>query len=319
MITKSTFLSSILVLVFPILLSSQPGINAPGLNISVPAQIYANQSFTVTYSVYHTFSIPVEFIVTGNCNHCSPMAGACLPFTAAPFMPTTCSVVYNLNDIPAGTNVNFTAGATFINPDALPFPLPGSFSAMAISVMALPVDFIFFNALENNGQVILNWATGSETNNEAFYIEHSLDGQKFNTIGKIEGAGNSQIIKEYQYKDDNPHNGINYYRLRQQDFDGSIEYSAVVSTFIGKKDEAIVIYPNPTSESAFVYFQNELSTSPDEVVLYNALGTIVKVYKGQDLNTDGNLNIDMSDLNSGTYFLNIKAGRKSYFSRVQKN
>lgn len=84
----------------------------------------------------------------------------------------------------------------------------------------LPIDLLSFNAGVKNNVTILNWVTLSETNNDYFIISKSKDAINYTDIGVINGSGNSNVNKTYQYVDKSPYNGLNYYRLSQVDYDG---------------------------------------------------------------------------------------------------
>jgi len=92
--------------------------------------------------------------------------------------------------------------------------------------------------------VLLNWATGSEINNDYFTLERSRDAVDAEIIGFIDGAGNSSHTLHYQFIDHDPLPGISYYRLKQTDYDGSFEYSqwvAVQVDGIGGRLQALAI------------------------------------------------------------------------------
>ncbi|HFA49288.1 MAG TPA: hypothetical protein ENJ95_09750 [Bacteroidetes bacterium] len=59
--------------------------------------------------------------------------------------------------------------------------------------------------------------------------------------------------QEYNFIHQNPNSGINYYRLKQIDFDGGFEYSKIISVEI-KKDNDINIYPNPMNGEINIEF-----------------------------------------------------------------
>ncbi|TVQ07197.1 MAG: T9SS C-terminal target domain-containing protein, partial [Bacteroidetes bacterium] len=89
----------------------------------------------------------------------------------------------------------------------------------------LPIELLHFTATETEGNVLLTWATGSETNNDYFTLERSLDLKHVEAIGHVAGAGNSARTLHYRFADTSPLEGISYYRLKQTDFDGAFEYS----------------------------------------------------------------------------------------------
>jgi len=119
------------------------------------------------------------------------------------------------------------------NPNPASPPTEGSFyyvPSLALSIAApLPVDLVCFkgeNILNNNK---LSWSTLSEKNNSSFHIEKSTDGRVFNEIGMLKGSINSIYLNRYQFVDYYLEPTINYYRLKQTDFDGRSSYSKIIS------------------------------------------------------------------------------------------
>jgi alpha-tubulin suppressor-like RCC1 family protein len=115
----------------------------------------------------------------------------------------------------------------------------------------VPISLINFTGKNKNTTNLLNWATANETNSKNFEIQHSTDGINFSSIGSVKSVGNSSIITNYNFTDNNPFYGFNYYRLKQNDIDGKFEYSAIVSVKNIKPD-AVVISPNPASNELYV-------------------------------------------------------------------
>lgn len=91
----------------------------------------------------------------------------------------------------------------------------------------LPVELLYFNASCQNSSLTLDWATASEKNADKFIVEGSNDGIAFENIGSVLAYGNSNSLKEYEYKVNEPKH--KYYRLLQIDFDGTQEYFKIVS------------------------------------------------------------------------------------------
>ncbi len=90
----------------------------------------------------------------------------------------------------------------------------------------LPIELLYFNAIKKDGQVNLEWATASETNNDYFTIERTTNFANIDVVATLPGAGNSSQTNYYSYADNSPEQGVNYYRLKQTDYDGSYEYSS---------------------------------------------------------------------------------------------
>lgn len=107
-------------------------------------------------------------------------------------------------------------------------------------VTALPVELTSFVAESTEVGVVLNWTTSSEINNDFFDIEKSTDGKNFISIGTVLGNGNSSDQIDYAFVDQEGGNQNTYYRLKQVDFDGAVNYSHVVTTGSSNKSFEIV-------------------------------------------------------------------------------
>ena len=112
--------------------------------------------------------------------------------------------------------------------------------------LILPIELISFNCDVVNNNILLSWLTATEINNDYFIIEHSIDGFNWYSLQTIQAAGNSNNTLEYSFMHYFPDNKINYYRLRQIDFDGNSEvFKAVVcSKEIEVEEVKEVIYYN---------------------------------------------------------------------------
>lgn len=128
----------------------------------------------------------------------------------------------------------------------------------------LPVELISFNASPSDNYVELEWATATELNNDYFTLERSEDGFDFKTIAIISGAGDSYERKDYSYRDYFAQNGINYYRLRQTDFDGTTEFFNIVSVEYSGTRNTVKIFPNPANQSNSVSI-DYLSKKDEEI------------------------------------------------------
>jgi hypothetical protein len=124
---------------------------------------------------------------------------------------------------------------------------------------ALPVSLIDFNADKTEDeQVLIQFKTVSETNNAYFDVERSADGSRYEPIGRVDGAGTSAVVQKYAFTDPKPLLGINYYRLRQVDFDGQFAFSPVATAFVGTVARLYLV-PNPVSEEATVIYPGGFS------------------------------------------------------------
>lgn len=95
----------------------------------------------------------------------------------------------------------------------------------------LPVQLYIFQGAIKDSFVELTWTTLSEINLDAFYVERSADGKNYHSIGDVKGSGWSSARKDYVFTDHSPLPGVNYYRLKTEDYDGRVEFFTPVSIF----------------------------------------------------------------------------------------
>jgi hypothetical protein len=119
---------------------------------------------------------------------------------------------------------------------------------MGQAAAALPVELTAFTARAAGANNLLEWTTNSEQDNEGFVVERSADGTAFIDIGMVAGAGTTAATTDYRYLDRAPLPAA-YYRLRQQDFDGTVSYSRLVHVERAGADGAasMLLFPNPAS------------------------------------------------------------------------
>jgi len=110
---------------------------------------------------------------------------------------------------------------------------------------SLPITLTYFGAQPAQESILLSWTTATEINNSYFILERSVDGVTWDNIYTCDGAGTSTQQHVYSFDDQNPLQGINYYRLKQTDIDGAFTYSSVVSAKIKNETIDFIVYPNP--------------------------------------------------------------------------
>jgi hypothetical protein len=162
----------------------------------------------------------------------------------------------------------------------------------------LPVEFLYIDAIAFSSQVLVSWATASETENKKFIIERSNDASSWETIGQVSGAGNSIVTKNYNYTDYAPLNGISYYRIQQIDLDGKSNYSKVV--VVETNDHHVNVMPNPFNETLTI--STDISGKM-EITIQDVLGR--SLYNVSKESENGMLNI-MPELSAGVYIMTIK-------------
>lgn len=196
-----------------------------------------------------------------------------------------------------------------------------SITINTMSCGPLPITLLYFDAFQHGNNVKTEWTTTSEINNDYFTIQRSLDGTHFESIGILEGAGNSTEVLHYQFIDKTLNttlfsSNIVYYRLKQTDFDGQYEYFDIkaVDFKISTSLENIQIYPNPTSGELFIRLDNE-QWNKATIELTDNLGKKIDL----NINTQMNKIKLNNDLPKGIYYLKVQLESRSVVKKIIKD
>lgn len=192
-----------------------------------------------------------------------------------------------------------------------------TFGTWAVSREAspLPVELLLFSAKAvKNNKIECQWRTAAEINNAFFTLERSKDATHFEEVGKVNGAGTSNVIHNYSYDDLNPFAGISYYRLRQTDFNGESTWSDIHSVNISNDEIRIEVFPNPVAD-----FVNINSSSEDllNIKMTDTNGKLVL----QEKDVKQNTRIDFTLYPAGAYYLTMynSTGENIKTVRLVKN
>ncbi|WP_020571393.1 T9SS type A sorting domain-containing protein [Neolewinella persica] len=181
------------------------------------------------------------------------------------------------------------------------FPRDGAPDAGAFeAVTSFPVDLVSFTA-RRHGKLaaLLNWTTMNERDNDYFSVERSSDGNTWLEIGQVMSRGNQGSVNGYALTDDNPGNGLNYYRLRQFDLNGSFSLSGVqVVNFVDENN--LLVYPNPAQN----WFEVIAVEDMENVRLLNAMGQDVTT-QATIIVRDDRIKVGVSNLPRGVYFVRL--------------
>jgi hypothetical protein len=195
------------------------------------------------------------------------------------------------------------ASTTFRNGGA------GARGQIRISYTVLPIKINSFEVAILDKKSILKLITASETNNDFFSIERSVDGRNFDVIGDIKGAGNSNETLSYEFVDEKPLAGINYYRIKQTDFDGKYSYSEIKSVRHISRGNLTV---TPRTSEGRLQVVTDIEDYSLEV--FNASGQLVKSFT--TLSADQSISID--ELVAGLYFVRIHHGSEVETVKITK-
>ena len=169
---------------------------------------------------------------------------------------------------------------------------------------ALPVELLFFTAEKMGEEVMLHWATATESNNDFFTVERSVNGTEFAEIEKVDGAGSSNSRNDYQTVDFQPTPGVNYYRIKQTDFDGSVTYSNVVEVEFTDDNTALnmVAYPNPVAQGQAIH----VNTSASETASVSLMTLQGQTIYTQTATAGQSISIPTEGLSKGVYLVIAK-------------
>ena len=168
-----------------------------------------------------------------------------------------------------------------------------------VNCTSLPVGLVSFDAKPvEHTRVELSWITESEEDNDRFEVDRSVDGEIWEKIAVLNGAGDSQEELHYFTVDPTPYRGISYYRLRQIDTDGTERISDI--DVVNLSADGLVIYPNPANDYLVVEGNlQELETFQ----LLDASGRDVRPQIAVSEVHDSKLELNVSELAKGTYMV----------------
>lgn len=177
------------------------------------------------------------------------------------------------------------------------------FTLASISVVTpLPVVLVDFDAqLNDNRHIEITWKTESEQDCDYFTVEKSKDGINWQQLQIKQGAGTSAENHSYVVFDDHPMQGVNYYQLKQTDFNGQI-FNYGIRTVVLNQEEEFSFFPNPASSQLVLSYNDNYT---HEVELVDLQGRVVK-----NLLVKGSISIAVNEFSPGVYFLRTGDGKE---------
>jgi len=180
---------------------------------------------------------------------------------------------------------------------------------------ALPIELVSFEGILKQDGTELSWITATEINNDFFEVQTSQDGELFLTLAKINGQGTTSGFSEYEYLHRSPAPGMNYYRLRQVDFDGAESFSRIISVYNDlSKRLSFHFFPNPARGKINLILNTVSDVGPVELNIYSLQGTSIKSVLIEDSILHPKL--DVSALSPGLYVIRAQQGVYSVQTRL---
>jgi hypothetical protein len=241
-------------------------------------------------------------------------AGASFPAAVTPAVAGGSNGIVSLNNLKAacrGASNGATPGASGA---AQAGYVPANATAPVCSVLAASGLRFFTGALTNQG-ALLTWEIYPQSSIAAFSLESSMDQVSYTTVGVMQTGANT----DFGYSDDQSKEGTIYYRLQLKYTDGSTAYSSVVALTRSADYwlELTSLQPNPSSDIVNLLFFAKKSSSA-EILVYNPYGQRLYVGYHELSNGYNKIELPVSALAAGVYFLVIRASDTQIVKRFVK-
>ncbi len=184
---------------------------------------------------------------------------------------------------------------------------------LRVSSTIVPVTWLDFTVKaidREENKVRLDWSTAEEINNHGFEVERSSDGRTWKKIGFQEAQSKSADQYDYEYIDLKPNKGLNYYRLKQVDYDGAYDYSVVRSINLERDESSFSVFPNPSSTGLMSLSVEQEAAENLNLSILDLSGRIVYSQKVSADQGGGQLSIDTPDLGAGTYIIKLSSKKQ---------
>jgi hypothetical protein len=204
------------------------------------------------------------------------------------------------NNAVIGSAVVATSGVGAVTAPNLSTFCPWVLSAL---LSPLPIELLNFDAKCVNNDIVLDWCTASETNNNYFTISQSMDGVNFTDIGYVFGNGTTTEKHCYQYITSSLSN-LNYFRLTQTDNDGATTNSKIISIAACQNiDENIIIAHGGTKEVGVIL--NALNDQVLELHVHNSLGQLVEIRSVDVKKGYNNIRVNLYNVSNALYYISL--------------
>ncbi|MCB0552147.1 MAG: hypothetical protein KDD02_01245 [Phaeodactylibacter sp.] len=211
-------------------------------------------------------------------------------------------VGYNPSGLPTFGGHNDVVVLNFIDPIAS----PNSCNYFGMGV-PLPISLIQFSGKAREEGVQLEWETATETNNSHFILERARGGKGFQAITRVQGAGNTLEKQTYDFFDENPTPGLNYYRLSQVDYDGSRNWLRTISVNHTSGKGYINFHPNPLrGETLEVYGLEKMPGHKAHLSLFSLSGQLLLQTVLET--TAAAVSVSLEGVLPGCYLLRLRQG-----------
>lgn len=212
------------------------------------------------------------------------------------------AIVYTYNGV-AGRPLSWTGAGNVIigeNMDATSKDIPvlGTLTVQLATNAMLPLNIISFNASSKNNKALINWSVTEENTASKYTIERSSDNIHFKAIATIA----AEMKGTYSIVDDAPAAGTNNYRLRAEEINGAVTYSAIRQINFADAVAKVKCFPNPATDHVNI---DQLAAGTYDYSVVNLAGVVVKTGSATMQSTGSQLRIDLNNTASNTYVIKL--------------
>lgn len=204
---------------------------------------------------------------------------------------------------PSGTGYDLTFGGT---------------ATLDCSVLPVQLGKFDVEYFSDEHATYLTWKTITELNNDRFEVQRSTDGETFETIHIVKGAGTTSMETDYISVDTKPNIGMNYYRLKQVDHDGSTRMSEIRSiNILDDFYDILAFTPNPTTGQTEVLFNSYRKENVQLQVLSVEGKEVIKM-ELPAVPGGNRFDLDLTTVEGNVFFVTISTSSKTYSGKLVK-
>lgn len=285
--------------------------------ILLTGSLGAELNFSAQWDIENNWDYSQVLISTNNGTNWTPLAGKYTNLASGSFQPAGQQLYDGVQSSWVNERIDLTSYSG--SPIMLKFTMVTDGSQnrdgiyfddiKIVSYSNIPVELTSFTASSDAQGVTLKWSTATETNNQGFSVERSLDQVQYIPVGFVEGSGTTTSTSSYSFTDRSI-SGKCWYRLKQIDLDGSIQYygpveaaTAVITDYALDQN-----YPNPFNPSTTINFAIPVEGKV-KLSVYDLTGTLVTTLADRDFPAGKHsIQFNAEKLASGMYLYRIEAG-----------
>jgi agmatine deiminase len=222
----------------------------------------------------------------------------------------------------SGTRIFYYITASSVSGRSFSKPVPAPQGVYEfIYTDPVPVELISFTASSESDRITLKWITASELNNRGFVIEKKAGMHDWETCSFISGKGTTTELSYYSFIDEGLNPGKYFYRLVQEDYDGTRTVSEAVSAdVLYKQFHLAQNYPNPFNPSTRIKYSlpyRDGSSYTVTLKIYDVLGNEIAVLvNSEQAAGDYEADVDMRNLAGGVYFYELRTGEYTAVNKM---